>query len=211
MLRNTDSKYTILYHENVDIDGFRCRNDIANLIKSVGKKQTYLRAHEWCCGHGAIGFKLLEADICTHLVLTDIFEPAIEGCDLTVAANNIQNCVTTYCTDTLTSLPDSEKWDLFVANPPWRSKITSDVYPSSADEKRKMYDVNWALHNHMYNSMEKYLTDDAEIFLFEDTRYSSPDTWHEQIDIQGYQIINTYYDCLENFKTGYILHLDKKN
>ena len=211
MFRNTESKYTILYNENVDIDGFRSRNDIANLIKRVGKKPTYNRAHEWCCGHGAIGFKLLEDDICTQLVLTDIFQPAIQGCDLTVATNKLHNHVTTYCTNTLTSLPDVEKWDLFVANPPWRSEITSDIFPRSADEKRKMYDVNWDLHNHMWNSIGKYLTDDAEIFLFEDTRYSSPDTWSEQIDKLGYQIINTYYHCLENFRTGYIMHIDKKN
>ena len=168
ILKDTNSKYTILYYENVDIDGLKARNDIANLIKQVGKKQIYSRAHEWCCGHGAIGLKLLETGICKHLVLTDKFEPAIQGCDFTITLNDLKNKVTTYNTDNLGSIPNTEQWDLFVANPPWRSEITPDMFPRSSDEERKKYDLGWNIHNHMWGNIAKYLTQDAETFLFED-------------------------------------------
>jgi hypothetical protein len=201
---NTQSKFSILYHENVDIDGFRCRHEFSDLISKTGRR-VYNRAHEWCCGHGAIGFQLLEDGLCQHLVLTDKFELATQDCSYTVAANGLYDKVSVYTSDRLDALPNFEKWDLFVANPPWRCKILPG--PDLTDDlKRKMFDIDWQLHDHMWSCIARYLTDDADVYIYEDYRFSDEKVWEPWIKRAGLRIHN----IVDNFglvPTGYVMHI----
>lgn len=204
---NNESRFLILYHENVDIDGFNCRREFSNLIAKTGKR-FYHRAHEWCCGHGAIGFQLLEDGLCKHLVLTDNFETATQDCLYTVAANSLHDKVTVYTSHKLNQLPESEKWDLFVANPPWRSKILPE--PDLSDDlKRKMFDVDWQLHNHMWSCISSYLTEDVDIYIYEDFRFSNEKTWEHSIKNAGL-IIHNVIDNFGLSPTGYVMHIKKQ-
>jgi hypothetical protein len=215
--KNTNGIYTILYYQSVDIDGFHCRDEFVDLINTTKGKRFFTRAHEWCCGHGAIGFRILEKGLCRNLVLTDLHQPATQGCEFTVALNDLQNKVTVYNTENLGDLPDHERWDLFVANPPWRPVITPgpEFTPGpngpelSDDNSRKMFDVGWKTHNILWNNLTKYLTPDADVYLYEDSNFSNRDTWKDQISQANLQIVGVY----ENFgfgNTGYVMHLRRK-
>ena len=207
ILKNTNSRYTILYYEEVDIDGFNCREEFVRLITDTGIKRRYVRAHEFCCGHGAIGFKILENGLIDHLVLTDKYLPASVSCDFTRTVNDLQSLVTIYNTDSICRLPTSEKWDLFIANPPWRSKINPG--PELNDDLlRKMWDLDWAVHKNMYQNISTYLTDDADLYIYEDSRFSDRDTWEPYINDAGLKIHNIYYK-FGIVSTGYVMHLKK--
>jgi hypothetical protein len=206
--KNNDSKYTLLYYENVDIDGIRTCSDFAKLVQESGRKKQYQRAHEWCCGHGAVGFKLLELDICNSLVLTDVYPLATVGCEFSTVLNDLQDRVTVYNASSLGDLPQSEKWDLFVANPPWRSEIKPGP-ELSEDMERKMFDVDWKIHNNMWLNISKYLTSDADIYLYEDIRFSNQNTWADQIDSAGLKIVNMH-EKFGIYSTHYVMQLAVK-
>jgi hypothetical protein len=216
ILKNANDNTSILYYENVDIDGFHGRQPFYDLIINTGRKNVYNRAHEWCCGHGAIGFKILEEQLCNHLVLTDKYEPATTGCKFTVAANDLLDKVTVYTVDNLGYLPTSEKWDLFIANPPWRP--TEEAWFSHLgpfrrkDVIRKMYDINWETHDMLWNNIGNYITDDADIYLWEHSAYSNQDTWKHKIDKAGLKIYAVYPSFIStNYANGqtYVMHLVK--
>ena len=207
VLKNRDSRYAILYYEEVDIDGFHCRDEFANLISDTGSKQRYRRAHEWCCGHGAIGFKILESGLCDTLVLTDKYEPAAVGCEFTAVANDLQHRVTIYTTPDLASLPDYEKWDLVVANPPWRSIFRPGPEVSN-DIMRKMFDLGWIAHQNLYDHVGRYLSADADLYIYEDSRFSNVDTWNHMITNAGLYI-NQVHSPFGVIDTGYVMHLKK--
>jgi methylase of polypeptide subunit release factors len=202
ILADSHSKFKILYYENVDIDGLWVRYDFARLIAKYGKKQSYQRAHEWCSGHGAIGFEILASKLCEHLVLTDCYAPAAQGCEFTAAANNIQHKTTVYNCDRLSDIPVTEKWDLFVANPPWWFNLSTP----NQDYERKMVDTQWRTHRDLYTNIRQYLTNDADVFVYEDSAATDPDFWQDWYQNAGLKLVDVHH----NFgitETGYVLHL----
>lgn len=189
--KDSQSRTTLLYYEGIDSDGLRARNEFSQLISRTGKTTQYQRAHEWCCGHGAIGFQLLEDAICKTLVLTDKYEPAVVGCQFTIAANNLEELVTVYHNHNIDHLPKHERWDLFVANPPWRSHLKPGPDMSDNDRRIKV-DENWASHNQLWASIGQYLTKDADVYMYEDYRFSNQNTWKDQIEQAGLKIHAVY-------------------
>ncbi len=207
VIKNTDEKTTILYYENVDIDGLIARQPFYDLIVKTGRKKIYNRAHEWCCGHGAIGFKMLQEQLCNHLVLTDKFLPATTSCKFTAGVNELNDLVTIYNNEFLGELPDTEKWDLFMANPPWRPELVQNFYKNwSPDDIRKQFDINWETHTILWDNISKYLTDDADVYLFEHARFSNRDTWKDQIAAAGLKIHDIYSPFIGE---TYVMHLIK--
>jgi methylase of polypeptide subunit release factors len=208
--KDSQSRTTVLYYEGVDSDGLRARYDFSQLILRTGKKTQYQRAHEWCCGHGAIGFQLLEDGLCKTLVLTDKHEPAVIGCQFTVAANNLDNVVTVYQNDDIGQLPKYERWDLFVANPPWRSHLKSGPSMSDNDQRIKV-DKDWDCHNQLWSSIGQYLTQDADVYMYEDLRFSNQYTWKDQIEQAGLKIHAIYdqFNVVPERDTNYVMHLKK--
>lgn len=206
VLKNSDCEYPIFYYQEADCEGFYTRREFAALIMQHGLRQRYYRLAEWCCGAGANGFYMLEANLCTNLVLVDCWEPAIAGCDFTAAANGIGDCVTTYCADRLDQLPDHEIWDCVIVAPPWRPEIWPG--PGLTEHiLRKKIDQDWALHNHMYEHLPNRLALNAEVWVFEDHRFRSPQDWHSSIQQAGLELVGVH----ENFwqPTSYVLHLQK--
>lgn len=208
ILKNTTSKTTLLYYENVGIEGLEFRYPFSKLIKSAKRKNIYNRAHEWCAGHGAIGFQLLEDRLCRSLVLSDIYEPAVQGCRFTAGLNNLQDCVSCYQINELSDITPMEKWDLFVGNPPWRNEMLPEHQHLNLTWLRKLYDFDWKIHNDLFQNLGRYTTDDVDVFLFEDRTYSSPDTWKQEIAEGGFKLCNVY-DKFGNSTSGYVMHLIK--
>jgi len=215
VIKNSTEKTTLLYYENIDGGGIETRQEFSNIIKKYGRYKQYTNAHEWCAGHGAIGFKLLDDNICNNLLLTDKFEPAVESCKFTIASNNIEHCANALRIDSISDLPlTNNKWNLFVANPPWQSVFRSGPgWPEMNDRDMGIrFDLEWKTHKEMFSSISAYLADNAEIFLYEDSRYSNKNTWLPEITNAGLTIVDEYLEFDPQCNgTGYILHLIKES
>ena len=68
VIRQQIDNWTLLYYDGVDVNGFDCPRRFYNLLAAKGRKKKYNRAHEYCAGHGAIGFELINPIIktCMH-------------------------------------------------------------------------------------------------------------------------------------------------
>ena len=86
----------------------------------IGKSKTCFEAFS---GPAFIGFSLLAHDLCEELVVADINPEAINYVKLTVERNRLSNKVRYYVSDVLDGIPESEKFDLVVGNPPISTKI----------------------------------------------------------------------------------------
>jgi len=207
-LKNQQNKFHVYYTPEVDIDGFRCCDQFAKLIRQTGSKKQYTRTHEYCCGHGAIGFKILESNLTQHLVLSDKYIPAIECCNLSVSENQLHDQVCVYPVESLTQMPKHEKWDLFVANPPWRPEIKPGPELDPHLE-RKMFDVGWKVHQDMFQNIGQHLLPGADIYLYEDIRFSNKNTWKPFYESAGLNFV-AVYEKFGGYDTGYVLHLHYK-
>ena len=213
VIKNSEERTTLLYYDIVDGGGVETRKEFSNIIKEKGINTNYSVAHEWCAGHGGIGFKLLDDNICKKLILSDQYDIAIHSCNFTIANNNLEDCVSAFQINEINDFPvTSTKWDLFVANPPWQSVFYSGPgWPEMDNRDRQIrFDLNWETHRLMFSSITKYLADNAEIFLYEDVRYSNRDTWLNEINNAGLSVVGEYLDFDPHCNgTGYILHLIK--
>lgn len=73
---------------------------------------------EFCSGAGFIGFSLLAHGACDELCLADINKEAVACCFLTIRENGLEDIVSLYNSDGLDGIPNTEKWDMVVGNPP---------------------------------------------------------------------------------------------
>ena len=116
---------------------------------------------EWCSGPGYIGYNILDHGLCNNLCLIDKFAEAIEFAQQT-AKKNFTNQVSFYVTDTLSVLPESEKFDLVVANPPHYLEC-----PGDENYQRIAVDINWQAHQDFYQHIGKHLGPDGMILMQE--------------------------------------------
>ncbi len=201
--------FLLLRDPNASLNGLSSYREFIKLVIETGRKKTYYHAHEWCCGSGAIGFYLLSQKICHRLTLSDICKDDLVGCAYTAAANNIQEIVNIYQIQRITDIPKPAKWDLVVGNPPWRPAIPEVEWGGlTKDETRIMVDLDWTVHNAMWQDLPGYLSDDADIYFYEDSNFSSKYTWQQQIKQAGLQVY-AVYENFGSFKSGYIMHLIK--
>jgi methylase of polypeptide subunit release factors len=131
-----------------------------DIIKQRYPDRKFDRCLEWCSGPGYIGYNILDHDLCNHLVLIDKFAEAIEFAQRTAA--NCPKLVTTYVTDTLSVLPESEQFDLIVANPPHYLEC-----PGDDNYQRIAVDTNWAAHQDFYQHIGQHLLPQGLILIQE--------------------------------------------
>jgi 16S rRNA G1207 methylase RsmC len=62
---------------------------------------------------------------CKTLCLADINPEAVEACRRTVADNRLEARVSVYASNNLRDIPDGEKWDLVVSNPPRAAALST--------------------------------------------------------------------------------------
>lgn len=206
-LQDKTDNFLLLRSLNSSLNGISVRQQFYELIQNNGRRRHYRHAHEWCCGSGAIGFYLLHNQLCDKLTLSDINESDLTGCAYTAAANNIQTLVNIYQINRIADLEQDEKWDLVVANPPWRSYVPEVTWGHlTSEEIRTMVDLDWTIHNNMWQDISTYLYEDADVFLYEDATFSNEHTWQDQIQAAGLKIYNIHKH-FGPFDSGYILHL----
>jgi len=155
------------------------------------------RAFEVCSGYGAIGYRLLERDLCDHLVLGDINPKALELARRTASSNGLEN-VTIYETDCLDGIPNSERWDLVIGNPPHFDEPFEIVaprighfWPIGSFHQRIWRDPNWSIHARFFAGISQYLAEDGVIVLCETWDGSKPETFATMIADAGlrYEVV----------------------
>ncbi len=142
---------------------------------------------EFGAGPGYIGFSLLSNNLCDKLTLVDINPEAVDLCNKTIRENKLENKVSVYLSDCFDNVPESEKWDLVVSNPPH--------FPSTEEGYKKdikRYDPNWRIHEKFYKDVVKHLKPDGSIILQERKVASTIYTFKQMIEENGLTIFDVF-------------------
>jgi len=121
--------------------------------------------YEWCCGPAWIGLWLLEQGICQELVVSDINQKAIDCVRRTVSRHNYP--VRSYLSDNLKGIPEHEKFDIIVANPPNYVNIQADHPMGFLRHDLRPSDINWKIHRDFYNNIRKYMHKESNMYISE--------------------------------------------
>lgn len=163
MERLTFTNGTIIEWEHgLDGGGSTQFQDILDIL--LPYKKVYKRGLEWCAGLGAIGFSILDANLCEHMTFMDKYEPFKECIESSAIKNNLTDKVKTICTDAIFKLPENMKFELVVANPPhcYENFLNSFNDPHLP---RLLYDEKWKIHKEFFANIKNYLIPESDIFL----------------------------------------------
>ena len=133
-------------------------------LRKLYPTRVFDRCLDWCSGPGYCGFEMLSFEVAKSVVLMDLHDLAINYANITIDKNNCRDKVTAYCIDQVGKLPDHEKFDLVIGNPPHTSQVNRKL---DSDQTRILSDVNWNSHREFFANVGKFLTDDGVIWLCE--------------------------------------------
>jgi hypothetical protein len=139
----------------------------------IGRRE---RMFEFCAGPGYIGYSLLAAGWCESLALADIDPDAVSSARYTAAHNELDDRVAVYRSDALDQIPDGERWDLVVCNPPHYPAPDADI---------RIFDTDWELHRRFYASVGRHMNPGGLILVAESLEGSDPDLFEEMIRAGG--------------------------
>lgn len=142
--------------------------DFLTVIPAEAK---FKKCLEWCAGLSAISFSLLDAGIVDEVVLMDKYEPALLQAQYNAKNNGFDN-VKYYHYDKISDLPEAEKFDLVVANPPHcvsdeGIKLTMNSSTNFDLNVRLIVDQDWKIHKEFFTNIVKYLNNGAELYISE--------------------------------------------
>jgi len=157
---------------------------------------------EYCAGPGFIGFSLLAHGLCDRLTLADVNPDAVMCVNKTIKANGLEDRVSVYESDCLDQIPETEKWDLIVSNPPhWPS--TEEQYK----ENIRNFDPGLIVHKNFYRDIHKFLNPDGSILFQELSIATTGSDFEKMIHDNGLKIIDqfkarplTVLECILTFK-----------
>jgi methylase of polypeptide subunit release factors len=202
----------IKYPRKLDGGGIAFKDNLIDVVRKTGKT-TYNRAYEWCAGFGVLGYELLGLKLCEHIVFSDMYQDAIDNCLDTAMSNKLTAVVTTYHTDKIANIPDSEKWDLVVSNPPHcidELEFRRNVYvpgqdPLNLDNAvRLCVDQDYKIHSEFFQNIRKHLTQDADIYLIE--AFYMENMVQDAIN-NGLRLVGKYDMSCSTMPQGVILHI----
>ena len=176
----------VTYEENLNGGGMRFGQQYIPVIKEKFGKVDHI--FEFCSGPGFIGFSLLANNLCDKLTLADINPEAIRACNETIKNNNLESKVSAYVSDCLDNIPETEKWDLVVSNPP-------HTFCSSEDEYKKniiLYDPHFRIHRKFYNNIRKFLKPTGSVLFQEHTESTNVSDFKEMIETNGLKIVDVF-------------------
>lgn len=173
--------------DGLDGGGTEIYKEVGDLLR-LWYPNKFLRTFEWCSGAGKIGYHLLETGITDSLCLADIHEPAVTAQIQYAENKNITHLVKSYVSDNLNNIPDDEKWDLVVANPP---HFVTPIYAWPSLDTRFYVDQDWRLHRDFFANIKKFLLPGAKIFLWEACFGSSVETFRPWFSAAGLRYVNS--------------------
>ena len=143
---------------------------------------------EFCAGPGFIGFSLLAHNLCERLTLADVNPEAIAVCRETIRRNKLEARVSTYLSDGLDGIPDTERWDLVVGNPPHFFCTSMEEYATDI----KGCDPNFEIHRRFYRGVRKFLTPSGSVLLQENGNGSTKSDFELMIAEGGLEIADVF-------------------
>ena len=164
----------------------------------IGKSRTCFEAFS---GPAFIGFSLLAHNLCEELVVADINPEAINYVKMTVEKNRLSEKVRYYVSDVLDGIPESEKFDLVVGNPPHFNEKTLKNYCGTLCDQislLKGYDEKWNLHRKFYLNIRKFLNKGANVILVENLEGSNEKDFINMINEGGLKYMGTVKPELED-------------
>ena len=211
MIKNTSLGFNFYYKSVNDISGLDIATKFLALIERTCPNKIYERALEYCSGTASMGFNLLHHGKIKNLLMSDINGDLEKGLERTISNNHWQDCANFIKTENLSQIP-KQKFDIVFANPPWRNIFVPG--PIDPIDKLKQFDIGWALHRHMYNHLHEYVTTSSDIFIIEDSRYSSADTWKpmlghfEILDVHEFAFMASRKDSSTTYiESPYVMRL----
>ena len=168
----------VAYHPALDGGGMDFGQEFIWVLEQKFGRVGHL--FEFCAGPGFIGFSLLAHGLCERLTVADINPQAVEACRATVKQNALESKVSVYQSDCLDEVPQSEKWDLVVSNPPhWRSG--EDAYVRD----KRMWDPELRIHEKFYRSILPYLRPGGAILMQENGSATNAEDFLPMIERNG--------------------------
>lgn len=158
------------------------------------------RIFEMCAGPGYIGFSMLAEGLCDSLALSDVAPDAVAALRETVRRNGLANRVTVYHSDGLADVPDNEKCDLFVVNPPMCREPLGLPIPSLISD-----DPGWSLHRAFYGSVAKFLAPGGSVLVLENSTVSNPEDFVPMIKAGGLQHVRTLWYSVTGWPSIYFM------
>jgi hypothetical protein len=137
------------------------------------------RLCEFCAGPGYIGYSLFAAGWCETLVLTEIDPGAVSCARRTAAYNGLEGSVAVYESDVLDAVPEGERWNLVVANPP--HFLPDPTQPESP----LRFDPGWSVHERFYATIKRHMASGGVVVMVENAAGSDPDLFAGMIHAGG--------------------------
>jgi methylase of polypeptide subunit release factors len=181
------------YKTHLDGGGSTFGQNFYPFLKGRGMPKQ-ARIFEWCAGPGFIGFSLLGHGVAETVCLADINDLAVAACRRTIADNRLANCVSVYHSDNLKGIPESERWDLVVSNPPH--------YADAHSGELRSFDRDWHIHREFFGNVRRFIKPGGVIVLQENNQGSTVETFRGMIEEAGLRIVFTH-DALPERTPGY--------
>ena len=174
----------VYYKPHLDGGGTTFGQEFVPFLRGRGMP-TQRRVFEWCAGPGFIGFAMLGDGLCESLCLADVNAAAVVACERTVRANRLTDRVSIYRSDNLAQIPQAERWDLVVGNPPHHA----DLYADSASRgDLRCFDGGWETHRTFFRQVGPFLKPGGVIVLQENNQGSTPETFQHMLEDGGFRI-----------------------
>lgn len=181
------------YH-NVDVawekalhgGGLKSGRQFISVVKELfGKVE---RLHEICAGPGFIGFSLFAEGLCNSLSLSDVNPEAIAAQAETIRRNSLEDKVSSYLSVGLDSIPEWEKWDLVVSNPPHFGEPAGEGIISD--------DPGWRFHESFFKNVHRFLKPHGSVLIQENYIGSEESTFLNYIDEGGLEVVGSYMNII---------------
>jgi hypothetical protein len=179
------SGLNIYYDRELECGGPFQHEFFKQLLRNNFSNRKFNNCLEWCSGPGFIGYSLLGSRLVSNLVLADIYKPALDCCEYTrnKIAGPLKERISTRHISSVSQLPDSDKFDLVVGNPPW-----FDSFSTIPSRNRVETDKEWQTHRDFFKNIKQHLAEDGVIILCEALSGSNALTFNDMIRDSGLEI-----------------------
>lgn len=174
-----------LWSANLDGGGRWFGQDFVPVVKSLFGRVD--RMCEFASGPGFIGFSLLAEGLCEHLTLIDCNRQAVDVCLRTAEENGLTERVSAHVSDSPEAVPDHERWDLVVGNPPH--------FKGSKEDYAKDFlsiDPDWSIHRRFYRDVPRFLSSGGSVLLLENLEGSNRNTWSDIIESSSLELVKCF-------------------
>ncbi|HEY3446258.1 MAG TPA: methyltransferase [Myxococcales bacterium] len=198
MMRVRYGDIALNYDANLDGGGMTFGQLYVDYIRRrVGKVG---HVFEYCSGPGFIGFSMLAHGLCDRLTLADINPAAVAACERTISENGLGDRARVFHSDGLDGIPESERWDLVVSNPPhWRGTR------KQWERELRLIDPDFIVHEKLYRNVSKFLAPGGRVIIQENGLGTRPSDFHTMIAEGGLQVVEVFPD--DGLRSATLHHL----